>query len=486
MIKRFQYVSKYFVFLPLLQLGIGLVLGVLFAKESVAIAVALMPVFVLIFFAGRIRMLFAVIVLFAGIFLGMHRYESVYGKGVQNEVEQNFGKKVEELRIVSNGKKSDFNASFKAESPDFEGKILLKLSRGSGVRYGDVLRGDFFLERPPEIEDFDYEFYLYSQGVHYTSSVFDYEIVGHEDSFQARIAATRVYLGKRVRRILPEPHASLVAGLIWGESASMPDDFEENLSRTGTTHIIAVSGFNVSMVVLFVLRLAGVLPRKLVVLITAVVLALFLLLVGLDNLPALRAGIMGYVVLFSKSIGRRTSFLSLISVPVIIMLIFNPLALFTVSFQLSFTAMFGLVGLAGPLKTKLDMIPEKFREEFAATLSAIIATSPVTISNFGTFSFVALVTNMLVLPLTSILTILGIINLCFGLISIHAGRIFSYFLIPLMDYMIHVINFFGKLSFASLNTGKVHSEIFYVFFLILFIFMIEVSYRKYAKNKSEC
>ena len=412
MIGQINFLTSYLINLPLLQLGIGVLFGIVSMRYGAeVINFAPLVVLSILMLTRQLKMILCLIILSFGMILGVLRYDQIYGEGKIKEVRENFDNSVNELTIISDGEKGQYNMSYVATNREIDGKVLLKLDRNEKLSYGDILSGEFRLEQPQEIDEFDYEFYLNTQGIFYTSKVFDFEKIGYEDSVYARLSHFRVAMGQRLRRVLPEPHASLVAGLLWGERANMPENFKENLSRTGTTHIIAVSGFNVSIIVVYVLKLAGLLPRRVVVGLTIIVLSGFLLLVGLDNLPAFRAGVMGFAVLASKGIGRKTSFLSIISIAVMVLLAINPLALFTVSFQLSFAAMFGIVALTRPLEAKLEIVPKKIRSEMATTISAILATAPITVLNFESFSIVALIVNLFVLPLIPLLSLLGLINL---------------------------------------------------------------------------
>ena len=98
--------------------------------------------------------------------------------------------------------------------------------------------------------------------------------------------------------------------------------------------------------------------------------------------------------------------------------------------------MVGIVALTRPLEAKLEIVPKKIRSEMATTISAILATAPITVLNFESFSIVALIVNLFVLPLIPLLSLLGLINLITATVSIQLGRIISYFVIPFMDYVI--------------------------------------------------
>lgn len=492
---RAKFVWEYLVNLPLLQAALGISSGVIIGMELVKGVEVLkifsgccLFIFLLsaIFFKNKASLAIVVFILFS--LIGLFRLQKVYGPEFLEQVKNNYGIEVENLELISDGQKDGQNKVFTAKAlngaagkeshGNVKGNILIKLPRDSEARFGDVIEGRFELEEPKNPDGFDYKFYLATQGVFYTAKSSSFKVVEHKIGLLSWFSEVRVAASSRIRKVLPEPHASLVAGLLWGERANMPEKFKNNLARTGTTHIIAVSGFNVSMLVLIMLKLAGFVPRRVAVWFTVLILACFLILVGLSNTPAMRAGIMGFSVLLAKIYGRKVSFLSLISIPVILLLIMNPLALYTVSFQLSFSAMIGIIVFAKPLMYHLYIIPVNIREEAATTIAAIIATSPVTIVNFQSFSLVALFVNLLVLPTVTMISLLGLINLIAAIISTAVGRLISFFVVPIMNYLIWVINFFGSLSFASITVPRL-SQRFATFLYCLMLFIaIEIAFRK--------
>ena len=192
----------------------------------------------------------------------------------------------------------------------------------------------------------------------------------------------------------------------------------------------------------------------------------------------MRAGIMGYTVLFSKTIGRKTSILSLLSVAVLVLCLMNPLSVFTVSFQLSFAATVGIVGLSKRIESMKIVSGYKFLGELPATLSAIIATTPVSALNFETFSVVALLVNLLVLPVVTILTFYSAIVVGVSLISMGLAKIVAYPLILIMNYVIAVIDFFGQLPFSSVGVSGLSMWGVGLMYLMMLCFVIESAYEK--------
>ncbi|MBD3280935.1 hypothetical protein GF389_05445 [Candidatus Dojkabacteria bacterium] len=481
--ERIDYVGQLLLNLPLLQVCLGFCFGIMLGNfglgTEIIFGMAVNLVFLSLIIKGKLKYTLTLVIIAVSMLVGFWRFDVFAGEAKMERVAGGYGITVNRLQVVSVPEKGSYNKKARVVGGKFRGMAIASFPRTSEIHYGDVVEGEFLLEEPEMVEDFDYKEYLRTQGVFYRIKVNQgFWVVDHKKSFFERIALFREDLSIRVRKILPEPHASLAAGLVWGERASMPEAFAQNLSNTGTTHIIAVSGFNVSVIVLLLLRLAGTIHRRYVVLLTVFLLFCFLVLVGFDNLPAMRAGIMGYTVLFSKSIGRKTSILSLLSVAVLVLCLINPLSIFTVSFQLSFAATLGIVGLSKTIESNsIVKRHEKLLGEFPATFAAILLTTPVSMFNFETFSVVALFVNMLVLPVVTILTFYSAIVVGISLVSMTLAKIIAFPLIITMNYVIGVIDFFGQLPFSSVQVQGMTGWLVIFVYTLMLVIMTEISFK---------
>jgi len=478
MLSRISFTLEFFLYLPFVQICLGVVSGILVMKfgsdidyKDIIGAMFLFCVFLAVIFYPDIRKTLALAVFFISFINGVFRFEQAYSDERLREIAGYYNKPVNEIQIKSTPKIYKSKIVYRAQVSGVPGDISLTIPKGKMFNYGDLLAGEFVLKKPASKENFDYGFYLNTQGIFYTCQPYSYFKIGHKDSLLSLISSAKVYVRNRLQMVLPNNHLALVTGLLWGESDGFDEEFEANLSKTGTTHIVAVSGFNVSIVVLAVMKLAGKLHRKTVVKFTVMILILYTCIVGFSNLPAMRAGVMGFVVLFNKNLGRKTSFLSLVSMAVLVLSMINPLSIFTVSFQLSFTAMIGIVGLS-------KFFESSMRSEVSTTLSAIVATSPVTLANFQSFSTLALIVNLIILPLIPLLTLLGFIELIMALLSIQLARIFALIMNPLIDLLIYIINFSGNLKISNIAIGFVGTISAILVYSFLFLLIIEIAYRR--------
>jgi competence protein ComEC len=336
---------------------------------------------------------------------------------------------------------------------------------------------DVDIQEPKSFDDFDYRDYLRSQNIFTVGSTSRIIEKSFEDNTNIIkvLSDFKLKVSKNVKSQIPEPHASLLLGILIGTRESMPAKFEEDLSVTGTTHIIAVSGYNVNVIIAIILSFAGLIPKKMSFILAAFFLFVFLILVGINNLPALRAGIMGFALLLSMMIGRRGGLVSFLPLSAAILMFSNPLAYKSISFQLSFVSTLGLISFSSFFENILKKIPEIIRSELAPTLSATISTMPIILHNFGSFSLISPVVNILVLPVVPIIMAISTfyvgINLLFYRFSLIAG----YIAFAPIDYMVRVISFFGNFNFSYQQFGEVHISIIVISIILLILLAFKIN-----------
>lgn len=472
---RLEYLQNTFLCLPLTYICFGTILGISLAQQSIFIVLAIV---VLAWVLFRFKIYLAVLLIISSLVI-IQRVDSLYGKERQEKSNLNIGKTITNVEIVDLPEHKSKSTKVVVRSPEISERILLDCPLNLELRCGDILTSEIQLQEIPEIEEFDYAQYLHTQGIWYVAKSRSCSVDRNKATINSKITNGKTDIIRLLNKNLPESHTMLIAGLLWGQRANLSEEFENSLSRTGTTHIIAVSGFNVSIIIFMLLNFAGLIPRKVVIFITFLILFIFLFLVGFGNLPALRAGIMGGILLLTKSLGRRVSVINLLMLTITILLLMNPYSLYSISFQLSICAFAGVVGLTNSIEHYLGWLPGFLRSDFASTLAAIISTSPLTLSNFSVFSIVAPIVNLLVLPLIPLMMMLGIVQIISSFIGI--GEFSALIVIPVYSYVVWVISLGGSFPFSSIDLEVGHQTIFIFYYLSLVIFLFERSYRNFSR-----
>jgi competence protein ComEC len=323
---------------------------------------------------------------------------------------------------------------------ELEGAVLVEFRTPPEdwkARYGDRAEMAGFLAPPPEVEGFDYADYLARQGVY---GILKYPAVrsvsaAEKASPAAALFAFRRLAQRTLKAIFPEPESALLAGILLGDESGIPADVEEAFSQTGITHIVAISGFNITIIAGLFLALAARLPRRIPGwLIAAIGIAVYTVLVGAAA-SVVRSALMGGLVILARTLGRRSHGLTSLGVAGAVMTAANPWTLWDIGFQLSFAAALGLILYADPLQERAERwFIRRFAKEtaralasaagevFLMTFAAQITTLPLILFYFNALSLSAFLVNPLVLSVQPMVMIAGGLALLAGMAWLPAGQ----------------------------------------------------------------
>jgi competence protein ComEC len=370
------------------------------------------------------------------------------------------------------------------------GTVLLRAARFPEHRYGDRLRVSGLLQTPPEFEDFSYADYLARQGIYSFINHPQIEKIeaGQGSPFWAAIYAMKDRARGAIGRLVPDPEASLLQGILLGIESGIPAELYDEYNTTGTSHIIVISGSNITFVAtLFALTFGRILGKRRAYWFTIVGITLYVLLVGADA-AVVRAGIMGGLFVTALYLGRRsTAYVSLFASALVLTLI-NPLALWDAGFQLSFAATLGLILFAPAIERIFEQGLTRFvsqdrvrwglrflNDALILTLAAQILTIPLVVYHFGRLSLVAPLANLLILPVQPPIMSLGA---AVALIGVPALTGPMPFLEPLaralawvpwlcLAYTNAVVRWMARWRFASLEISRADTGWFMMAYVVI-------------------
>ncbi len=221
--------------------------------------------------------------------------------------------------------------------------------------------------------------------------------------------------------VLPDDQAALLGGIAFGSKVNFSPELKNAMALSSTTHLVAVSGYNITIVILAAESVFGrFLPRRKTFFISIALMLLFVLMTGLQP-SAIRAAITGSIALFAKVTGRVYDIRNAIAFAAAVMVAYDPAMLMaSVGFQLSFLSLLGIVYLGPPLKKLFRYNGAGFlewKECAVTTLSAQLAVMPVLIIAFGQFSATAIFANILILSTVPLAMFFGFLLAAFGFIS---------------------------------------------------------------------
>ncbi|MFA6272423.1 MAG: ComEC/Rec2 family competence protein [Patescibacteria group bacterium] len=367
---------------------------------------------------------------------------------------------------------------------DFSGKVLLNTELFPEYQYGDRLEIKCNLEAPEKIEDFAYDKYLSRFGIYSICYRPYLKVISKNNGsvILSRMYGIKNKFTQTINQQLPEPQTSFLGGLLLGAKRGIPDDLMEDFSRTGTTHIVAISGYNITIIAVLLLALCKniAIPRKQAFWIIIVTLLFFMLITGAQS-SVVRAVTMGVIILIAKQLGRLSRITNVLVLAAVIMLLVNPkILIFDAGFQLSFLATMGLIYLSPLLERTFAWLPNIFqiRESFIATTSATIFTLPLILYQFGRLSVVAILVNILILPVIPFAMGVGFLTGLLSLIYPPLGTVFSSIVWLLLTYIIQVVKLFSNLPFASINISEFSQALLVVGYLLIVVLMIFFTKRK--------
>ena len=338
------------------------------------------------------------------------------------------------------------------------GTLLVRADRFVTVRYGDKIRVEGKVEKPEKFETdtgrtFDYPMYLRAHGVTHVISFADVTVLarGGGSAVTATLLGVKHWFLHGVERVLPEPESALLAGLLVGEKRGLGEHLTELFRRAGVIHIIVLSGYNVALVINFILIGASFIFSRRVALVVAGVSALaFMVMTGASE-TAVRATLMALVVLLAKALHRPADGLRILLIVAAGMALYNPyLVLFDLSYQLSMLATLGLILLSNRVEPYLMWLRSKTLIEIVSTtLATQIAVLPLLVYAVGQVSIVSLLSNILVLIVVPWAMLFGFIAGLVGAVSPSFAFPFTAIAYGFLAYIIEVASFLGSLSFAA-------------------------------------
>jgi len=347
-------------------------------------------------------------------------------------------------------------SQYVVESETF-GRILVRTGLYPEYFYGDALKLDGKIEKPDNFSGFDYKNYLAKDSIFLVSQYPEIILVErpvNKDFYSYLLSAKSSFIDV-INKILLEPQASFLAALLVGARRTLPTDLVSAFNSTGTSHIVAISGYNISIISVMLLNFLSYLffPRRLIFWLIGICLVLFTLIAGAEA-SVVRAAIMGGLLILARREGRFYQITNAIIFAGAVMLFFNPYLLrYDASFQLSFLATLGLVYLAPHFNKWFSRLPNflSFRDNLAATLSAQIMTLPIILFSFGRFSLVATLANILILPAIPFTMFFGFLAGLAGFVSLKIAAIFVFPAWLLLSYQIWVVKILSSLPFASVS-----------------------------------
>lgn len=396
------------------------------------------------------------------IFVGVLRYQMAFPIETSQSLSLYHGKKVSLVGYVS--REPDIRQDkvlysiegMTIDQATISGKISVSLPLYPRFSYGDVVAVECKLKKPEPIEGFRYDMFLARYGVF---TVCQFPKITQQDGkkgtfFFHGLFFVKNAVAQHIQHLWHEPYASFMAGLLYGYRGGL-GTLNELFSITGVTHIVAISGYNITIISSLFLaicfRIGINRTRAFWIVVGGVI--VFVLFAG-ASASVVRAGIMGIILLVAMYCGRLSRVGRVLLLTAVIMTLHNPLVLvWDAGFQLSFLSTIGLVYLSPYVTKYASWIPVigGIRESFVSTISATLMTLPFILYQFGRLSLVSVAVNMLILWILPYIMFFGFVSVVIRSIYEPLGAVISVIALGGMVYIVSVVKWFASISFAAID-----------------------------------
>jgi competence protein ComEC len=367
------------------------------------------------------------------------------------------------------------------------GEVLLFVPRYPEYRYGDSLWLHGKIENPPQFDGFNYQAYLKQQNIF--SVMLNPQIKVLETNTSSKplewIYSFRERLSGILAQSLPEPQASLSQGILLGQRSTIPETLKTELSVTGTAHLLAISGINLSIVAGLLVALGiWIFGRRRYYYVwpTLAFIWFYALLTGMQA-PVIRSAIMASIFLFAELLGRQKNTFVALAFSAAIMVGINPQVLWSISFQLSFLSMVGLVLIAPHFQSwsralihgvigdeGVGVSLSRFiLDSFSVTLGALIFVWPLIAYYFSTISLVGPVATFLASPSLPAIIFSCALTAIVGLVNSSAAHVIGWSAWLFLSYMLWMVQSFASLPLSSIRTGAINPGWVWLYYAILAI-----------------
>lgn len=401
--------------------------------------------------------------------------------------------------VVSTPKAQDIYQTFsvRPETRDDVYDVQVKVPLYPRFQIGDqvMLSGKVIAPRVlmehTGVKNFDYQTYL---RVHSIGSEMLYPKIEYAESpllvgmYQAFVISLAKYKEKYIDYVahyVSEPNRSLATGMLFGNS-SMSKELTQTFRTAGLSHIVVLSGFNIALVISFVLIVLFMVPLVLRICIAAALVVVFVLAVG-GEASVIRATLMSFVALLALLVGRAYVARQALLISLFVIIFYAPEHLISdVSLHLSFLATAGIIYLSDSIKQMLVRIPSiTYQEIITTTVAAYLATLPYVMYTFGTISLYSLLANVLVLPLVPLIMCCTFLIIILAPLSHLIGMMLGYIDSILVSSVIFVARTVEKLPFSSIQISYSFTAMCLSYLVLIGAFMALHARARSASTKNE-
>ena len=410
--------------------------------------------------------------------------------------------------VVSEGEEKDYKDVYEIEIKGIKLLLNLKKSKNKSLqnkenrylsnknsknssfklKYGDKIEFYLEYEKPSTARNymgFDYSNYLKTKKIFGTVNLKeeDVEIISHDNSniILRKIYKLRNLMKTKIEKLLPKETSGLCLGMLIGETSGIEENMQENFRDSNLSHILAVSGANVSYIIVSITYIFNkmYLRKRLSKIISIILLILFMLLTGCTS-SVNRACIKAILMLIAELLYRKSDVYNNLAISALILLIINPYSLLDIGFQLSYMGTIGIVFLHDKIGNFIKInnkIVKYFFEMIAVTTCANLAIIPIMMFHFNTISLTFYFSNIIVGPILGIVVIIGFIMFFISLIFTPISSLIAIVLNLMLKFIIKIAEITANMPFSKITI--ITPSFFFI--IVWYLIIISISYKQKVK-----
>ncbi|MFR4002339.1 MAG: ComEC/Rec2 family competence protein [Romboutsia timonensis] len=334
-----------------------------------------------------------------------------------------------------------------------------KIKVGSEIK----LTGKFKDLNKMSYESFDYGRYLRSMGYKGLIYLKDYSIVGNNLMYEY-IYKAKSYISNTIR-YLYKTNSDFINSMMLGQKDDLSQNEKLMFTRTGTSHIIAISGLHTGILSGLIIFMMGKINKIYKLIVLSTMMFIYSAMVG--NSPSIIRAIMFMISLYlSFFLDRKMDKISTLSFIGILFVINNPYIIYNISFQLSFLATLSIIYFYGYINNKLNI------KIISLTLSANILTIPIIYYNFEGIPLVSILGNIIIVPFVGIIIYLAMLSLILFNINIYISSIVVYINRFILETIYVLLERISNLDFAYIVIEEPKLYYVIIYYIVVFLYMI--------------
>lgn len=380
--------------------------------------------------------------------------------------------------IIIEGLVKDKKEKIKYNEYRLDEFLIRDYKKGKNIKIGQIIKVKGKLKSLDKInyEDFNYGRYLKSNGYKGLIYISNYEVLG-ENKLYLSLGNIKTYIRDTTRYLYKET-SDFINSIIIGEKENLTKEDKDMFSKTGTSHIIAISGLHTSIFCVLISFIIGGINKYYKLIILSFVIFLYSIMVGASP-SIIRSVIFTIILYLAVFIYKKRDQISTLSMIGIFLIINNPYIIYNISFQLSFLATLSIIYFYGYINNiiKISLI--------SLTLSANILTLPIVYYNFKGIPVISVISNIIIVPFIGLIMYLSIMSVVLFKINIQLAKLISNF----NGFIINIIYFLLEklsnlyFSYIEVNNPSIYCVIIY--YTLVFSYMIYKEQKVMKEQKNE-